>query len=52
MLYAKFQDHMISGSGEKDFKVFFYIWAWRSSWSCDLDYSYKLSKEAPHEIWH
>ena len=23
MLHAKFQDHMISGSGEKDFKVFF-----------------------------
>ena len=55
MLHAKFQDHRISGSGEEDFKGFYHIWAWRPSWSCDLDHLYKLSfplpKEAPHKIW-
>ena len=32
-----------------------HIWAWRPSWSCDLDHLYKLSfplpKDAPHEVW-
>ena len=55
MLHAKFQDHRIAGSGEEDFKGFYHIWAWRPSWSCDLDHLYKLSfplpKEAPHKIW-
>ena len=36
-------------------KGFYHIWAWRPSWSCDLDHLYKLSfplpKEAPHKIW-
>ena len=27
----------------KIFKGFCHIWAWRPSWSCDLDYLYKLS---------
>ena len=26
MLHAKFQDHRTSGSGEEDFKGFYYIW--------------------------
>ena len=54
MLYAKFQDHRISGSGEEDFKGFYNIWAWRPSWSFGLDHLYKLwfplSKEVSHEI--
>ena len=54
MLHAKFQDHRTSGSGE-DFKGFYYIWAWWSSWSCDLVYlhklSFSLSKVVPHEFW-
>ena len=54
MLYAKFQDHKTSGTG-KDIKGFCHIWALRPSWSCDLDYLYKLSfplpKEVPQEIW-
>ena len=54
MIHAKFQDHRTSGSGDF-FKVFYHIWAWRPSWSCDLDHLYKLSfplsKEAPHKIW-
>ena len=33
---------------------FYHIWAWRRSWSCDLDHLYKvwfpLPKEAPHKI--
>ena len=40
---------------KKIFKGFYHIWAWRPSWSGDLDYLYKLSfplpKEAPHKIW-
>ena len=55
MLHAKFQNHRTSSSGEEDFKGFYHIWAWRPSWSCDLDHLYKLSfplpKEAPHENW-
>ena len=53
MLYVKFQDHSTSGSGE-DFKDFYHIWAWRPSWSCDLDHLYKrwfpLPKEALHKM--
>ena len=33
---------------------FYHIWAWRLSWSCDLDFAIKLEmplpKEAPHNI--
>ena len=40
---------------KKIFKGFYHIWAWRPSWSCDLDHLYKLSfplpNEAPHKIW-
>ena len=36
-------------------KVFYHIWAWRPSWSCDPDAANKISfplpKEAPHKIW-
>ena len=36
-------------------KVFYHIWAWRPSWSCDPDVANKilfpLPKEAPHKIW-
>ena len=36
-------------------KCFYRIWAWWSSWSCDLDamnkFSFLLSIEAPYEIW-
>ena len=36
-------------------KGFHHIWAWRASWSCDLDPANKLPfphpMEAPHEIW-
>ena len=47
MLHAKFQDHRISGSGEEDFRGIYHIWAWRPSWSCDLDHLYKLSPPPP-----
>ena len=40
---------------KKILKGFYHIWAWRASWSCDMDHLYKLSfplsKEAPHKIW-
>ena len=38
---------------KKIFEGFYHIWAWRPSWSCDLDHLYKLSfplpKETPHK---
>ena len=40
---------------KKIFYCFYHIWAWRPSWSCDLDHLYKLSfplpMDAPHEVW-
>ena len=53
MLHAKFKDYSTSGSGNKDFKGFRHIWAWRPTWSSDLDHFYELSftlsMEAPHK---
>ena len=41
---------------QKIFKGVYHIWAWRPSWSCDLDHLYTLSfphpKEVPHKIRH
>ena len=42
MLHAKFKDYRTSGSGEEDFQMFYHKWAWRPSWSCDLNHLYKL----------
>ena len=40
---------------EKIFKGFYYIWAWRPSWSTNRDHFSNLlcpePKEAPYEIW-
>ena len=52
MLHTKFYENWPAGSGEENFlKV---IWAWRPSWSCDLDFAIKLSSplpiDAPHKI--
>ena len=52
MLYTKFQDHRLFASGEEDFKVFYYIWAWRQSWSCDHDILKELSFPRPTESPH
>ena len=49
MLHAEFQDHRTSGSGE-DFYGFYHIWAWRPSWSCDLDHLYKLYFPFPRRL--
>ena len=48
--------HKVSSVLEKKiFKGFYYIWAWRPSWSTDHDYFsnrlFPKSKEAPYEIW-
>ena len=56
MLHTKFRENRPAGSGEEDFlRVFYNIWAWRPSWSCDPDAANKISfplpKEAPHKIW-
>ena len=40
---------------KKIFYGFYYIWAWRPSWSCDTDHLNKLSfphlMKTPYEIW-
>ena len=55
MLHAKFYEHRTIKSVGEDFEGFYHIWAWRPSWSCDLNHLYKISfqlpKEAPDEIW-
>ena len=55
MLQTKFRGNRPTGSGEEDFfSGFYHIWAWRPSWSCDLDFAIKLSSalpmDAPHKI--
>ena len=55
MRHTKFQGHRPYGSGVEDFLKFYYIWAWRPSWSFDLDRLNTLSfphpMETPYEIW-
>ena len=49
MLHSKFKiiGHLVLG--KKMFKGFSHIWAWRPSWSIDLDHLYKLSFPLPLE---
>ena len=48
MMHTKIQGHRPSGSGEEVFFLAFYhIWAWRPSWSSDLDHLSKLSFPHP-----
>ena len=55
MLHTNIQGHRPFGSREDDFFRFYHIWAWRPSWSCDLDHLIKLSiphpMEVPYKIW-
>ena len=54
MLHTNFQGHRPFGSRDHDFVGFYHIWAWRPSWSYDLNHLIKLSfsnpMEAPHKI--
>ena len=55
MLHTKFRGNRPTGSGKEDFfSGFYHIWAWRPSWSCDLDFVIKLLSslpmDAPHKI--
>ena len=54
MLHTKFRYNRSTGSGEKSLKGFYYIWAWRPSWSCDTDAASKLllalAMEAPQKL--
>ena len=48
MLHTKFHENRPAGSGEEDFlRGFYHIWAWRPSWSCDLDFAIKFSSHLP-----
>ena len=53
MPYTKFQGHQPLGFEEID-EGFYHIWAWKPSWSWDLEHLNKLSfqhpMEAPNEI--
>ena len=42
MLHTEFRGNLSTGSSE-DFEGFYHIWAWRPSWSCDLDTTNKTS---------
>ena len=52
MQHTKFHENRPAGSGF--LSGFNHIWAWRPSWSCDLDFAIKLSSplpmDAPHKI--
>ena len=55
MLHTKFRENWPAGFGKKKFfSGFYHIWAWQPSWSCDLDFTIKLSSplpmDAPHKI--
>ena len=52
MLHTKFRENRPAGSGEEDFSGFYHIWAWRPSWSCDLDFAIKLSFPLPMTAAH
>ena len=41
MLHIKFQNHMILGYSEEDFKTFYHMWTWWPSWACNKDYFFK-----------
>ena len=53
MLHTSFLE--ISPPEKKNFEGFYYITAWRTSWSCDPDAANKLSfplfKKTPHTIF-
>ena len=54
MLHTKFHEIGQPVLEKKIFSGFYHIWAWRPSWSCDLDFVIKLSShlpmDAPHKI--
>ena len=44
MLHTKFRENQPAGSGEEEFlRVFYHIWAWQPSCSCDQDHVNKFS---------
>ena len=56
MLHTNFHGHQPFGYREDDFFLgFYHIWAWRPTWTCDIDHLIKLPfphpMEAPHKIW-
>ena len=51
MLHTKFCGNRLASSGEKRYlKGFYHIWAWRPSWSFDLDAASKLSFPYPMKL--
>ena len=55
MLHTKFHQNLPSGSWKEDFKVFYHIWAWQPSWSCDLqnvdEFSLTCTYKLTFKIW-
>ena len=50
MLHTKFVEIGQPVPEENVFKGFYHIWAWRPSWSCDLDHLYKLWFPFPRRL--
>ena len=58
MLYTKIRPQVVLDCGEKDFKVFNHVRAWRQFWSTECDHLNKLcphthppTKKKPHLWW-
>ena len=53
MLHIKFHENRPAGSEEEKFMSgFYHIWAWRPSWSYDLNFAIKLSLSLPMDVPH
>ena len=59
MLHTKFHGNRPTGTREDFRRVFYYIWAWRPSWSYDQHYDIKFSFFVPESFhtkfgseWH
>ena len=50
MPHTKFQGHRPFGSRKEDFERLYHIWAWRPSWSCDINHLYSLSLPIPWRL--
>ena len=50
MLHTKFRGNRSSGSGEDFLRFLYPVWAWRQSWSCDLDAGNKFCSPYPRRL--
>ena len=55
MLHTKFRLNRPNGFEEKDFEVFYHIWAYQPTWSCDQhhvnEFSVPCTLKLTYKIW-